>query len=273
MMGILDQTNPGMGMLDMPLDPSVGPAFAGMLSRWWNQPSALQKSGEVRDESAAMPMADRLKYIAANDPMAQAARVGNVRAFHGRPYAFDALDVSKIGSGEGAQAYGHGLYFAENEGTARSYRDRLSAGTSDITMSQDPENIARQALKAWGNDPAKARAALINQGHQVAADMVDKVRGSMYEVNIGAEPHQLLDWDKPLAQQPRALRDLLTGVPADPTGQGAYHRLAGQLSVTRSPEGGIIAGNPSPRATSQTLNAAGIPGIRYLDQGSRGAGT
>lgn len=42
--------------------------------------------------------------------------------FHGSPYVFDRFDFSKIGTGEGAQAYGYGLYFAEAEGVARSYR-------------------------------------------------------------------------------------------------------------------------------------------------------
>ena len=36
-----------------------------------------------------------------------------IRAFHGSPYDFNAFDMSKIGTGEGAQAYGHGLYLAE----------------------------------------------------------------------------------------------------------------------------------------------------------------
>ena len=49
-----------------------------------------------------------------------------IRAFHGSPHDFDRFDASKIGTGEGAQAYGHGLYFAENDGTARHYRDTLS---------------------------------------------------------------------------------------------------------------------------------------------------
>lgn len=47
----------------------------------------------------------------------------NVRqdAFHASPYEFDEFDISKVGTGEGNQAFGHGLYFAENPGVARSY--------------------------------------------------------------------------------------------------------------------------------------------------------
>src|SRR3990167_1126141 len=48
-----------------------------------------------------------------------------VTVFHGSPHEFSAFDASKIGTGEGAQAYGHGLYFAENIGVAKGYHDAL----------------------------------------------------------------------------------------------------------------------------------------------------
>jgi hypothetical protein len=47
-------------------------------------------------------------------------KTSGILAYHGSPYSFDKFDASKIGTGEGAQAYGHGLYFAENEGVARA---------------------------------------------------------------------------------------------------------------------------------------------------------
>jgi hypothetical protein len=42
-----------------------------------------------------------------------------ITTYHGSPHDFDEFDMSKIGTGEGAQAYGHGLYFAENENVAK----------------------------------------------------------------------------------------------------------------------------------------------------------
>jgi hypothetical protein len=60
------------------------------------------------------------------------AAIGSIKAYHGSPHDFNAFDLSKIGTGEGAQAYGHGLYFAENEGTAKSYRDALSPSDPDV---------------------------------------------------------------------------------------------------------------------------------------------
>jgi hypothetical protein len=45
------------------------------------------------------------------------------------------FDMSKIGSGEGAQAYGRGLYFAEREGTAKSYREALTRNQGNSSPS------------------------------------------------------------------------------------------------------------------------------------------
>ena len=41
--------------------------------------------------------------------------------YHGSPHKFYKFDASKIGTGEGAQAYGHGLYLADDVGVAGSY--------------------------------------------------------------------------------------------------------------------------------------------------------
>lgn len=61
------------------------------------------------------------------DRVAESASAPKViRAYHGSPYDFDRFDASKIGTGEGNQAYGHGLYFAGNENVSRQYRDSLS---------------------------------------------------------------------------------------------------------------------------------------------------
>ena len=49
-----------------------------------------------------------------------------ITAYHGSPHDFDKFSTAQIGTGEGAQAYGHGLYFAESEDVARGYRDQLS---------------------------------------------------------------------------------------------------------------------------------------------------
>lgn len=50
---------------------------------------------------------------------------GAIKAYHGTPHLFDRFDMSKIGTGEGAQAYGHGLYLAQDPSIAESYRKKI----------------------------------------------------------------------------------------------------------------------------------------------------
>jgi hypothetical protein len=45
----------------------------------------------------------------------------NQAAYHGSPHTFQHFSLDHIGSGEGAQAYGWGLYFAEDRGVAAGY--------------------------------------------------------------------------------------------------------------------------------------------------------
>jgi hypothetical protein len=86
----------------------------------------------------------------------------------------------------------------------------------------------------------------------------------MYEVNIRADPEQFLHWDKPLSEQSQYVQDAIKRAGLKPT----------------EPELGSFGGVPvrgaprwadTPEAALALLNA-GIPGIRYLDQGSRGTG-
>ena len=47
-------------------------------------------------------------------------------AYHGTPHTVDRFSLQKIGTGEGAQAYGYGAYFASRRDVADHYRESLS---------------------------------------------------------------------------------------------------------------------------------------------------
>ena len=211
-----------------------------------------------------------------------------IRAFHGSPHSFDRFEMSKIGTGEGAQAYGHGLYFAENEGVARGYRDAL-------TNKNTPQgkHIEKVAFNVVRNAPDRTDAELIPFVRNVYPDATDaevsdalKVAranhqsGSMYEVNINADPEQFLDWDKPLSEQPESVRkayakaaagddpilsELLDGSTESLQLTGLFPRSSGAQAYNTFTHG-------NKEAATQRLRNAGIPGIKYLDAGSRGAG-
>lgn len=240
-------------------------------------------------------------YSNPDDPITSAAaaaltaqeRPKGIKAYHGSPHDFDKFDLSKIGTGEGAQAYGHGLYFAESPKVARAYEGMLAQN------GYDPAVIARDALEAVGGDPQKAMDVLVkdtpakmglpeldiltdNYGlaldmlkqHAAGAPMPLPTRGRMYEVSINANPEDFLDWDKPLSQQSEKVRKALgeQGIGQDAYTRAAQRQREGQR--TGNPLDDVLFDLPitDHPAAAQKLREAGIPGIRYLDQGSRTAG-
>jgi len=65
-------------------------------------------------------------------------------AFHGSGADFDEFRLEMIGTGEGAQAYGYGLYFTDSEDIAKFYRDSLARGRSSIVYEGNAVKNARE---------------------------------------------------------------------------------------------------------------------------------
>jgi hypothetical protein len=57
-------------------------------------------------------------------------------AFHGSGADFDEFRLEMIGTGEGAQAYGYGLYFTDSEDIAKFYKDALGSGNLVLPSGQ-----------------------------------------------------------------------------------------------------------------------------------------
>ena len=86
-----------------------------------------------------------------------------ITAYHGSPHDFERFDTSKIGTGEGAQAYGHGLYFAENPAVAKSYRPIASENkpvpiTVDGEKFENPTAMQKLVAQHRGNVDAVHKA-------------------------------------------------------------------------------------------------------------------
>jgi hypothetical protein len=65
-------------------------------------------------------------------------------AFHGSGADFDEFRLEMIGTGEGAQAYGYGLYFTDSEDIAKFYRDSIGRGRSSIVYDGSSVKNARE---------------------------------------------------------------------------------------------------------------------------------
>ena len=297
----------------------------------------------IRDPSV---IADALRYTAekaTSGPLGAGEVIGEMLGprkggpvmqeldvYHGTPHKFPAteanplgeFDASKIGTGEGAQAYGHGVYLAEAPEVAEGYKK---------TISQSMTAGAQRRLQNAGGDLDKAiadteaRAAKYRQGGaksyaEAAEEDLRGLRqfkeagewtsGSLYKADLPDEMiDRMLDWDKPLSEQ----RELATPILKElgylrPTDDGPrqFSQAVKALALEHGGFGesgatgmalfnaiykGLQQGKPkainlakrmnlneqemfmeaSPLA-SEVMKRMGIPGIRYLDAGSRGQG-
>jgi len=89
----------------------------------------------------------------------EVGRTFQQRAYHGTPHRFSKFDISKMGTGEGAQAFGWGLYFAERKQVAQYYRETLSgkADAGQYGFNWDgviltPSEMAEEARAIWMDD-------------------------------------------------------------------------------------------------------------------------
>jgi hypothetical protein len=208
-------------------------------------------------------------------------------AYHGTPHKFDQFDLEKIGTGEGAQAYGHGLYFAEDASVAGHYQNKLSNGPAIITLNGERKFVSDMPLTSEGDalyayeraegDIAAARKLVFSDARRwldANADdlkFLGREKGHLYEVDIPDETiAKMLDWDAPLSEQPENVRRYVKrerlGLSDDATGEDIYKTIAAKYGddIETDPKG-YVGG-------SMQLSAEGIAGIRYYDGSSRAKG-
>jgi N12 class adenine-specific DNA methylase len=68
------------------------------------------------------------------------------RVWHGSPHDFEKFSLHKIGSGEGAQAYGYGLYFADLKEVAEGYRNHLGGLSQWLLDGKVADRVRKNGL-------------------------------------------------------------------------------------------------------------------------------
>jgi len=208
---------------------------------------------------------------------AEEAAGRGIIAYHASPHSFDKFDFSKIGSGEGAQAFGHGLYAAEEEAVAKEYHkkfaesmksrvaDRLldEHGSFDKAIEAAKNEIDRLNSLSMGMEGNPRIEGLIDL-QKKAIDELSTLRAgkqlpkpSMYQVKINASPDEMVDWDVPFSQQPANIQEAIKYA-FGPQPDDAKFGTA-TMDIPRE-------------IHTRLLRDKGVKGIKYLDQGSRDAG-
>ena len=218
-----------------------------------------------------------------------------LEAFHGSPHKFDKFSMDQIGTGEGAQAYGHGLYFADSEDIAKGYRDSLTSlhgdawslgdesvpgwvveavddGRADTVLSDfnsraaDAERlIAEGSPQPWMQEQQKAEAErMVGVVNRLAAGEKATAPGALYRTEIDVTPESLLDWDKPLSEQSDHIKSEFAKY-ADERGmaQETRDQFRGEQIYER------LGSSIDPERGRGLLLDKNIKGIKYLDGDSR----
>ena len=215
--------------------------------------------------------------------------------YHGSPHRFaptaknplGEFDPTKIGTGEGAQAYGYGHYLAENPGIGKGYAMALGPKTAQTDpqylalnerLGKFQEKLAKRynmgeevisPLEEVIFTPDKYPKRVVNAAHKLsdAEDAAYKAaaKGTLYKVDLPDEAiPRMLDWDKPLSGQSKEVQKALQ-----------ENELWNVVPEGRPLGEMVQAMNRSmgPERTSNILRGLDVPGIQYLDAGSRRAGT
>ncbi|MDE2102714.1 MAG: hypothetical protein KGL39_36050 [Patescibacteria group bacterium] len=209
--------------------------------------------------------------------MARTGMIQPLTVWHGSPHTFTKFDSSKIGTGEGAQAYGYGIYFAESPEVAQRYQEALQHKGYSSLIQNGPNDYSVIAP-----DGTEVSRGYLGKASREKAAFDASQKGSLYKIDLPDEHiARMLDWDKPLSQQHPDVKDAVRNF-ADLNGMEHY-TPAGESApvvlrqgISQDTKGSDVyrwfGRNSTSSEAADTLRFMGIPGIRYLDGGSRGAG-
>jgi hypothetical protein len=203
-------------------------------------------------------------------------------------YGLDQEQGAHLGISLAAEGGDHKpVVEAIQQGLDQLKADRAAGRTDKATQNMIRD---REAKIAYLNDPERAN-------------------GHMYQVAIDHPPEHFLDWDRPLSEQSQHVREAYQQLKggADPNASAAKVRSLqdqmAKLAEDRDPVTNVMRDERQwsrlarerdaawedwnsaqsgqnfyrsmgrPVSAAQAIKRAGIPGIRYLDQGSRGKNT
>lgn len=267
--------------------------------------SAMSLQEELDQRGVDLSQMDN---AAARQALGYGERTLDQPAYHGTPHTVDRFSLQKIGTGEGAQAYGWGLYFAENREVADWYRKGLSGRELVRSFRQElPDDaefdevlsmaesgdfspglndlVKALAVDDWlGFDyPAQAINAAVTSLKNFDASpelsvAVDRASGNLYQVET-PDDNDLILYDKALRDSDASVVERLSPaielLAADKKASATRRMNSEEArqSVLRMDAKAFYQDLANklggPRAASEYLGGLGVPGLKYLDGQSR----
>lgn len=112
-------------------------------------------------------------------------------AWHGSPHDFDEFDLGAIGSGEGNQAHGWGLYFAKNKKVSKLYKEVLSKAQGSNKSSLFKVEIPNETELLPEEYPISGysryvRDSLKNGLHKMSEEQLERFTSLLIKYHKGA---------------------------------------------------------------------------------------
>lgn len=139
----------------------------------------------------------------------------SITALHASPHSFRKFDTAFMGKGEGAQAYGWGLYFAENPEVNRSYLNQFAQDKATWKFREVEtaaiEEMQRALVGSFLPKDAlpEAKEDASDIAWSVLGDLVDAARGSMTVLDVVMELHDEIDTNRKYAETYPQVREKL----------------------------------------------------------------
>ncbi len=244
------------------------------------------------------------KALEAPPPAAREVDLGGGKTealdvWHASPYEFDKFDTDKIGTGEGSQDEGHGLYFAENKAVHENYLQTLAPRMGDGRAfdAQNPEHLAAQELyftytenTMSGMSEAEANAAAVKglrgyalnspykQLREAAATLIEKGEPlpdymdtwvNSYQVKLHVNQDRIMHRDLSFNDQSPAVQKAMETVDKKvwTYEQEPDTRIAGDQEAGAWFDD--IRDQVGDKEASDLLQKEGLQGLKYMDSGSK----
>jgi hypothetical protein len=241
----------------------------------------------------------------AENYMVRQGMIQPLTAYHGSPYRFDKFDPEKVGAGEGAQVYGHGMYFAEHPAVAKPYSliepSGMSATPNRQLFGKDVEPMtpeykvsqlvdemgvakAKKFVADWAKDPLPDQVGYVDTLQSIISNVAKKSdaknlgASNLYKVDIPNEKiPKMLNWDIPLSEQSKAVQDIAWKYKEALKNQTQMKGLKniweldgadlyGVMQRYKMEDGGkLVKQNVDIKEVSDIMNKSDIPGIRYMN--------
>lgn len=195
----------------------ISPRFSGSASKIPLSSLAGAAMGMIADPLPGGELKAAKKAVRMGEKVEDVASLGK-KVFHGSPHKFEKFDYSKIGTGEGAQAFGSGLYFSERPEIAKTYAmagglPKLKIDKKEIPLwnsgyKKNEEEVLIKLRQAYNKQEIKSKEKAFKQVESQLTNKNDKtILNNFKRMNIELESSKhlytaripegdYLKWDK-----------------------------------------------------------------------------